>query len=300
MYHVCGITEAGEAYCWGDNYYGSVGDGTTTDRYLPVKVQTDQRFVQISAGDANSCGLTAKGDIYCWGYGGYGHLGQNNSSYANSSLPVLVQAGGVKFTQIGMGYKHMCGLADNSKVYCWGKNVQGSVGTSSIDTLYDAPQWVAQDKTFASIIVGYYFTCGMTQTKEIWCWGRNDNGALGTGSFDSNNNYQPQRSVQSYAFAKHESGGAYSEHSCGIKADGETWCWGYDSYGDLGVGTTSDEHTPQQIQTYKFSQISTSGYHTCGYTLDERLMCWGYNSYGQLGDGTTTNQTRPVYVKPLP
>jgi alpha-tubulin suppressor-like RCC1 family protein len=300
MYHVCGITEVGEAYCWGDNAKGSVGDGTTIDSYLPLKVQTSQRFVQISAGDANSCGLTAEGEIYCWGDGQYGHLAQNDSSYANSSLPVLVQAGGIKFTQIGMGYKHMCGLADDSKVYCWGKNEYGSVGTGSIDTSYDAPQWVAQDKTFASIIVGYYLTCGMTQTKEIWCWGRDDRGALGTGAFGSNTNYAPQQAVIGYTFEKHESGGAYSEHSCGIKADGETWCWGYDRYGDLGVGTTSHQPTPQQIQTYRFSQISTSGYHTCGYTLDERLMCWGYNYYGQLGDGTTADRTLPVYVKPLP
>lgn len=305
-YHVCGITEAGEAYCWGDNDKGSVGDGTSggsSDRPAPVKVLTDQRFVSIYAGESNSCGLNAEGDIYCWGSGRYGHLGQNDGNYANSSVPVQVQASGVKFTQIGMGYKHMCALSTDSKMYCWGTNQKGSVGTDSISTAYDAPQWVAQDKTFASILLGEYFTCGMTQTKQIWCWGDNASGALGTGSTDTNANYLPQQAATSHTFEKHMSGGAYSEHSCGIKADGETWCWGYDFYGNLGNGLSSSNPTPQKIENYKFSQISTGEYHTCGYTLDERLMCWGYNGYGELGNGEiddTNDHPYPLYVNPLP
>ena len=63
---------------------------------------------------------------------------------------------------------------------------------------------------------------------------------------------------------------------------------------------TGPSNTPQPIQAYKFSQISTWGSHTCGYTLDEQLMCWGGNESGQLGDGTYTDRTTPVYVKPLP
>lgn len=89
---------------------------------------------------------------------------------------------------------------------------------------------------------------------------------------------------------------------CGIKADGETWCWGYNYYGGVGNGSTStnDETTPQKIETHKFRQIAPARYHSRGYTMDERLMCWGSNYYYQLGNSNDINQPRPVYVNPLP
>jgi len=101
-------------------------------------------------------------------------------------------------------------------------------------------------------------------------------------------------------FDQHLSGGSGTQHSCGLKADGETWCWGYDSAGNLGVGTTDPTYTPTAISTYKFKQISTGEDHTCGYTIDDKLMCWGGNYQGQLGTGDYSSQTTPVEVDPLP
>lgn len=308
--HTCALSEAGENYCWGSNNFGQVGDGTTQLRPVPTKTVTDLRFKQITTGSYNTCGLTQAGDTYCWGFGDIGILGQKDDIWANSFSPLQVKAGGVKFVQIEIGYKHVCALTAGGEVYCWGYDKWGEIGidqngpgtdpNNSYDPAYfDSPQQVAKAYSFKRIVVGYYFTCGLTKATptEVYSWGKNGNGSLGTGDWTSS--YNPRKVVGDHHFEKHQ-GGSYSEHSCGIKANGEAWCWGYDYKGNLGVGTTSPMFTPQQIQTFKFSQISTSGLHSCGYTLDEQLMCWGGNDSGQLGDGTYTDRTTPVYVKPLP
>lgn len=304
-YHVCAVSESNEAYCWGGNDYGALGDGTKELRKEPTKVQTNERFVQISAGGSEgvTCGVSMAGDIFCWGDDTYDQL-------VNSSLlPVKAAAGGTKFSQVSVGFYHVCGLSTEGKAYCWGYNDWGETGNNPSGPDYNTPQAVLQNYTFKSLSANLYFTCGLvaagsaTGTEgDVYCWGRNNNGQLGLGSSDTNPHFTGEK-VPGHTFARHFSGW-YSYHSCGIKADGETWCWGRNNYGQVGVGSSGNPVlTPTQINSFKFSQISTSVYHTCGYTVDETLMCWGYNAYGQLGNGTTTGEDpnpSPLLVNPLP
>ena len=126
--HTCGLTTAGEAFCWGDNGSGQLGDGSRSERNQPVRVQTTQRFSTLSAGKAHSCGVARSGAIFCWGNNDAGQLG--NGSTGRSTEPVQVSAQ-EQFRAVAAGGSHTCGLATNNEVRCWGNNQQGQLGDGS-------------------------------------------------------------------------------------------------------------------------------------------------------------------------
>ena len=145
--HGCGIDEEGVAWCWGNNQFGQLGDGTTTDRHEPTRVSGNTRFAQIvtasgfaslgntqppmpraQGGVAHTCALTATGDAFCWGWNGNGQLGDGSTT--NRLIPVAV-AGGVAFDEIGAGGTYTCGRRGDG-VWCWGGNFAGQLGNGSV------------------------------------------------------------------------------------------------------------------------------------------------------------------------
>src|SRR5262245_3883349 len=80
-------------------------------------------------------------------------------------------------------------------------------------------------------------------------------------------------------------------HTCGVASDGRAYCWGYNAFGQLGDGTTTDRHAPVAVAGgLRFTHVSAGTYHTCGATTDDRVFCWGINDQGQLGDGSTARR----------
>ena len=127
--HTCGVTAAGAAYCWGDNGFGQLGDGTTTSQSSPVLVQAPPgvSFAAVTGGVAHTCGVTAAGIAYCWGRNLEGQLGDGTTM--NRLTPVPVQApAGVSFAAVTAGAVHTCGVTAAGTAYCWGRNVEGQLG----------------------------------------------------------------------------------------------------------------------------------------------------------------------------
>jgi hypothetical protein len=119
FFHTCGVEKSGAAWCWGSNFFGALGDGTTTDRSTPTRVSTTLKFEQISAGNAHTCALTKDGSAYCWGI----RAGPNGEqTMAPAAVP-----GGLRFREITAG-GHTCGVTRDDLVYCWGSNSWGEVG----------------------------------------------------------------------------------------------------------------------------------------------------------------------------
>ncbi|HZH75571.1 MAG TPA: Ig-like domain-containing protein, partial [Archangium sp.] len=183
--HVCGLTAAGEASCWGPNSTGQGGTGDTQGPSLtPRKVVGGLTFSSISAGDTHTCALTPMGVAYCWGNNGSGQLGVN-SDVDSLETPTAV-AGGLTFKNISAGVRATCGVTTSNQAYCWGTDESGELGNggpiSHMTTdISRVPVAVAGGLSFSSVSVGQFYACGITTSGSVYCWGRNDVGRLGNG-----------------------------------------------------------------------------------------------------------------------
>jgi alpha-tubulin suppressor-like RCC1 family protein len=128
--HTCGLTGTGAAYCWGENTFGALGNGTTSDSPVPVPVSGGIAFVELIAGGfiGHTCGLTDDGAAYCWGENERGQVGDGSNADGLEPSPV---AGGLLFTRLDAGFRHTCGRATTEAVYCWGSGAAGQLGTNS-------------------------------------------------------------------------------------------------------------------------------------------------------------------------
>lgn len=186
--HTCAVENTGDAYCWGVNRSGELGNGSTTDANQPIIVSGGHVFVRVAAGGEHSCGLTSGGTAYCWGSNTYGQLGSGVPT--GSSTPVAV-AGGLTFESISAGTHHTCGVLGTppgpgaspvgGTVYCWGRNQGGQIGDNS-QTGRFAPTATSGGLTFVQVAAGQLSTCGVTTGNIAYCWGDNQFGQLGDGT----------------------------------------------------------------------------------------------------------------------
>ena len=176
--HTCALTPQGEAWCWGANMSGQLGDGTTTTRPVPTKVAGNLVFTQLSANGQFTCGLVASGQAYCWGLNSEGQLGDNSNLDRLVPTPV---SGVFAFSRIAAGGNHSCGLvAGTGAAYCWGGNLSGQLGIGSTSTRSLTPVAVAGNHVWRDLVAGALFTCGIDASdKKAYCWGANNFGQLG-------------------------------------------------------------------------------------------------------------------------
>ncbi len=130
--HTCGLANAGAAYCWGENTYGALGDGTRTDRASPALASGSLTFTHVVAGGflGHTCALSAGGTGYCWGENERGQVGDGTTTDRLSPHAV---AGGLAFDQLDAGFRHTCGLTTVGVLYCWGSGAAGQLGINSTE-----------------------------------------------------------------------------------------------------------------------------------------------------------------------
>ncbi len=178
-YQTCGITLIGTGLCWGRNSSGQLGDGTVQNRSAPTPVAGGTAFASVSVEGSHSCGLTAAGAAWCWGANVFGRLG--DGTQVTRTTPVAV-AGGQVFAQIRAGTEHTCGVVESNGVWCWGRNTYSSLGLPPVTTHRFVPTAAAAGSIgLVRISVGWWHTCGLTNTGVAKCWGWNLYGQLGDG-----------------------------------------------------------------------------------------------------------------------
>ena len=265
----------GNAYAWGRNDYGQLGDGTRDDKHAPVMVRTPDRkaypdlpadftYVQVSAGTSHSLALGSDGNVYAWGNNGSGRLGDGTTvSYRNA--PVRVK-------------------------------------TPDRKTYPDLPA----DFTYVQVSAGASHSLALGSDGNVYAWGYNGDGRLGDGT--SSNRYTPVRVKtpdrktypdlpKDFTYLQVSAGYA---HSLALGSDGNAYAWGWNDYGQLGDGTTSSRYTPVRVKTpdrntypdlpadFTYLQVSAGGDHSLAVGSDGYAWAWGCNYYGNLGNNTAS------------
>jgi len=238
--HTCGVTYPDRAvYCWGENSFGELGDGTLTDRHKPRLVLGNLTWRHVSAGAFHTCGVTTGNQAYCWGSDQFGQLG-NDAASARRTRPVVV-AGGLAFRQLEAGTSHTCAVTTADVAYCWGYGGLGQLGNGKILNRF-TPRAVRTSIHFRRVDPASGFTCAETLASQVYCWGSNEFGQLGDGT--KTQRLTPVPVSGGLRFAQVGAGGW---NACGKTADGTGYCWGRNDDGQLGDGTKVERHTPTLI-----------------------------------------------------
>jgi alpha-tubulin suppressor-like RCC1 family protein len=232
----CGLDQAGKAFCWGLNFFGQLGDGTTDRHGTPEPAASAFTFSRISTARDHACGLTGAGDTYCWG----NRNGYQQGNIQARTTPIIIP-GGVKFASIAAGWIHTCGLTSSGAAYCWGQNSSGQVGDGSTSTR-SAPVAVSGGRSFVMLAAQGLTTCGLTADGTAYCWGENGNGEAGVGH--TNPVRVPTPVDGGHRFTTLTVGGFTV---CGLVDSGVAWCWGPNESGQVGDGTLDMRVSPTRV-----------------------------------------------------
>jgi alpha-tubulin suppressor-like RCC1 family protein len=240
---------------------------------------------RLSAGAFHACARAPSGQPACWGQNRYGQLGDGTT--VNRHVPKAVE-GLPKAVQLTAGSYGTCVRSESGSIACWGEN-----GTSVAGEAVNVIAGVA-GAVHASGGSGH--TCARAQGGAVYCWGDNNYGQLGTA--DGSVDRRTPQLVSGLGNAVEVALGAV--HSCARLADNTVRCWGNNSYGQLGNGTTKSSSTPVAVPGLAdVVQIAPGWRHTCARLASGAVYCWGENADGQLGDGSKTRRTLPVPVAGL-
>ncbi|MCA9605675.1 MAG: hypothetical protein KC619_08780 [Myxococcales bacterium] len=287
QYHTCAIRSGGLVLCWGRNDAGQLGSdtgGMFATRPTPVMGLTGASA--ISLGADHSCAV-AGGAVYCWGANDVGQLG--DGTMLRRPLPTAV-SGLTDAVEVRAGPTHVCARRTGGTVVCWGENSWGELGDGSTMQRL-TPVAVTGIVDAVEIAVGSHHSCARRPGGEVLCWGDNRAGQLGAGTAD----FSHPTPVVVTSLGGVTQIAAGGDHSCAVTAAGSPLCWGDNTYGILGDGTTMSRDTPTPVLGLTGAvELRVAEYNTCARLGSGEVWCWGWNMWGQVGDGTATDRTTPV------
>ena len=331
------VSSDGNAYAWGYNNWGQLGDGTYTDRSTPVMVKKPDRntypdlpkdftYVQVSAGEEHSLALGSDGNAYAWGNSTYGRLG-DAGSYRHAPVRVKTPDRNTypdlpkdfTYLQVSAGHRHSLALGSDGNAYAWGyddgqlgdgtasyfgRSTPVRVKTPDRDTYPNLPE----DFTYVQVSAGWNYSLAVGSDGNAYAWGSNDDGRFGDGTTTDRRTpvrvKTPDRDTypdlpEDFTYVQVSAG---FQHSLALGSDGNAYAWGWNSYGQLGDGTSFSRYTPVRVKTpdrntypdlpkdFTYLQVSAGEQHSLALGSDGNAYAWGWNSHGQLGNNTTNNR----------
>jgi alpha-tubulin suppressor-like RCC1 family protein len=289
----CALVDPGEAYCWGGNGSGQLGNDSTDESSIPVENQILINMATVVASGPAAdfaCGV-ASGIAYCWGDNSKGQLG--NGSTTSSSMAVAVEGipAGVDVADVAVGYVSACALTTGGAVYCWGDNALGELGnnTTTSSSMALAVQGLSSGVT--AISVGLAYACAVLTDGTAECWGNNENATLGDNSQTVSKVPTPVQGLTDVATI---AAGWYS--TCAVTTAGAVECWGANLYDGLGNGdpATSASLVPTPVSGLSSgaTAVSVGPEATCAI-VNGGVSCWGWQS---LGNGSSQATPTPTPV----
>jgi alpha-tubulin suppressor-like RCC1 family protein len=286
--HACAILNDDSVSCWGSNIFGQIGQSslTTSNSSIPIPV-TGVSAKALALGDTHTCVITLTGAVQCWGSNSKGQLGVAVSSIADSSSPLTIS--GLTAKTIKSGFDHICAIADNDTVKCWGDNQYGQLGNASNADSF-SPVGASGLTGVSSLATGAYHSCAATAT-AVSCWGHNNAGQLGSNaSTDMNSPAQTSTSLSGVTQLV-----AGLSHTCALSGTTAV-CWGSNASKQLsGTGAGGNSMVTVSLSSSPKS-LSAGLNHTCAQDSNNHTYCWGAGTSGRLGANTSTDASTPVVV----
>jgi alpha-tubulin suppressor-like RCC1 family protein len=321
--HFCAVLSGGIMKCWGDNFMGQLGIGSTNDYggfagntiagQAAVNLGTSRTAVSISAGGEFSCAVLDNGDAKCWGDNSDGQLSLGDKTPRGTSPPTMgdslqaINPGSGSWVGLTGSGESMCGLRNNGTVSCFGLNSNGTLGLGLLSEAglnpgsmgANLPYLDLGSNLISSIGISASHACAVVTDGRVKCWGSNSFGQLGLGDTSPRgqtaatfgSNLQPVNLGVGLTAVKVATGGG---HSCAMFNDGRLKCWGRNTDGQLGLGTTGNRGTltTQMGDSLPFVSLGSGrtavdvtlgDNYSCALLDNSQVKCWGAGAYGVLG-----------------
>jgi cysteine-rich repeat protein len=323
--HTCARLNGGSIKCWGDNDFGQLGlsdmaargdgPGEMGEALPPVNLGSGKTATVLAAGTEHTCARLNDGSVKCWGRNEYGQLGLGDTAARGDGpgemgdvLPPVNLGTDKTATALAAGREHTCALLDDGSIKCWGRNDFGQLGLGDTAARGDGPGEMGDalpavnlgtGKTVTALVAGGEHTCARFNDGSVKCWGDNDFGQLGLGDTGYRGDGPgemgdalPAVNLGTGKTATALAAGGF--HTCARLNDDSVKCWGYNFYGQLGLGDTAnrgdnagelgDALPAVNLGTGKTATAPAAGSnHTCARFNDGSVKCWGLNRDGQLG-----------------
>jgi alpha-tubulin suppressor-like RCC1 family protein len=272
--HTCATRTDRSLWCWGNNNLGKLGLGNAgpgTERLAPERVGLDTDWDALSATEYGTCATRVDNTLWCWGADSVAGLGQG----AGALTPTQVGAD-TDWGALSGGDAHTCGVkrdgaGSGGSLYCWGVQNNGELGTGVKSSVEYAPTRVGTDTTWTSVSTGLWTTCGVQESGALWCWGANfANGWLGVG--DTTSYFATPQAVGTGETWVDVANGYFG--ACALNDSAEMFCWGDNTRGEVGDGTTQSRLSPTLSHAGSWSQLVAGGTR-CAIDGDGALSCWG-------------------------
>jgi alpha-tubulin suppressor-like RCC1 family protein len=315
QFHTCAVTSSGAVLCWGSNQFGQLGNGNTTNSSAPVPVTgLSSGVVSIAAGQSHTCALTNTGYVWCWGDNASGQLGNGTLFQSGFPVQVLDPTGHVPLSgviSIASGQSHTCAATNLGAALCWGDNSEGELGNGTNSQSNLSVSVSGLSSGVAAISAGSNFTCALTTTGGVSCWGEGGSGQLGNGSaINSATPVAVLNSTGSAPLAGVLAINSGFENTCAVVSSQAVLCWGANNSDQLGNGTNSTTTPQSNIPVNVLSSAGQSALtgviaitggldDNCALTSSGAALCWGANGSGELGNGGNSNAATPVPVTGL-
>lgn len=292
--HSCG-RDGGRVFCWGNNLFGSLGDGKPpAGQSLPREVEGLAGVRRIASGGATSCALLHD-EVRCWGANGRGQVGDGHDGVLPPT-PVSVAGVALLASEIDAGERHTCAASKDGRVFCWGRGASGELGSPAFADA--VPREVLSGGgpfTGASAVsAGYAHSCAIEGTVP-YCWGWNQSGQLGNGTTSPSDPPTAASGLKAVAV------GAGARHTCFLDDAKRLRCAGSNGDGRLGLGsaTAFELSTPTVVGSLIVVDALAVGDEASCARSGDSLRCWGTNWSGVLGVGDTSHRSVPTLVPNL-
>lgn len=295
--HSCALSKQGEVWCWGNNTFGQLGNGSHSESTVPLKVPHKplaKGAVSIAVSGGASCAVSMAGGVYCWGINDSGELGDGTTKMRVK--PDLVKGLAAPAVKVTMGLKHACALLATGKVQCWGANTYRQLGAgSTAEVELHAHAVGAVEGPFVDIAAGAYHSCALTKAGAVWCWGKDFSKPDGASLLPTE---YPVSGLETGAVALASGAG----HACVVNTKKKARCWGDNREGQLGDGNTTSRATPSTAKTglSEIAGITAGGAHACALTVAGSVWCWGNNVHGQQGNTRFSLKHSPTRLPNMP